>query len=121
MNQVELYNKTQEFRKKEAARVLLECSSLISVPITSNKRDFEEVLDLVGVVTQFNVGHPCGAATDKLQTLVKKVCSYMDNTHNEPNSVKKTILKELIVICSQLYADHVLNEPKPKTLTENEE
>ena len=123
MNIIQNVKKASEIRNKEASRILLECSSKVAKPPTPHKYNFYEVLDLVGQVTDFNKGVAVGAEDDIVSNILKKVCSYMCKEEQDA-SESKEMIKELIVLCSQLYANFVLNEPKPpqpKTLTENSE
>lgn len=123
MNIIQNINKATEIRDKEASRVLLECSSKVATPPTPHKFNFYEVLDIVGQVTDFNKGIVVGAENDIVSNILKKICSYMCKENQNPEESKKMI-KELIVLCSHLYANFVLNEPRPSqpnVITKNEE
>lgn len=113
--------KIPEIRFKEASQVLLECSSKVKNTITPAKKDFYEVMDVVSDNTDFNSSLISGSENGIVTDLIAKLCSYMCKEGQNSNEAK-LILKELIILCSKLYGNYIVNEPKqPKILIENEE
>lgn len=114
MNIIEQCKTAGAIRNSEASKILLECSSLVDKQTSPAKDNFLEILDIALQATEFHSrDNPIPSESQLVGDIMIKLCSYMrDRSNGELES--KELVKEMIILCSRLYANIVLNEPTKK-------
>lgn len=114
MSIIEQCKKAGLIRDQQSSKILLECSHLVDQQIKPPKNNFLEILDIALQVTEFpSRDNPIPSESQLLGDILLKVCSYMyDRSHEDEESLE--LVKEMIILCSRLYANIILNEPDKK-------
>ena len=101
-----------KIRDQQASKILLECSSLVSQQIKPPSDNFLEILDIALQVTDFHLRKDAIPSESQIVgDIMCKLCSYMQERSKSESFDSKELVRELIILCSRLFANIVLNEP----------